>query len=96
MDNQHDALQVLADKVVITNATGNEKLFLAAVRELLAGVRALATTPAEPAQPERVALTDWQLIDGANNTELWGLKLGEIFAKGARFAEAMHGIGGPK
>jgi hypothetical protein len=44
------------------------------------------------AQPERVALTDWQLIDGANNTELWGLKLGEIFAKGARFAEAMHGI----
>jgi hypothetical protein len=36
-------LQVLADKVVIANATGNEKLFLSAVRELLDGVRALRT-----------------------------------------------------
>ncbi|ANN70885.1 hypothetical protein [Bordetella bronchialis] len=38
-------LQHLADKVIITNATGNERLFLDAVRELLAAVRAMRTLP---------------------------------------------------
>ena len=33
-------LQLLADKVVITNATQNEELFIGAVRELLAAIRA--------------------------------------------------------
>lgn len=33
-------LQQLADKVVLANATGNEDLFLGAVRDLLAAVRA--------------------------------------------------------
>lgn len=35
------ALQEAADKVVISNATGNEDLFLDAVRNLLAAVRSL-------------------------------------------------------
>ena len=36
-----DGLRELADAVVITNATGNERLFLGAVQKLLARVRAL-------------------------------------------------------
>lgn len=36
-----DGLRELADAVVITNATGNERLFLGAVEKLLARVRAL-------------------------------------------------------
>lgn len=46
---QAPQLQALADKVVISNATGNESLFLAAVKELLAAVREFR--PAAPASP---------------------------------------------
>jgi hypothetical protein len=56
-------LQALADKVVISNATGNEALFLAAVRDLLVGVRALkAASPApqkaRPTQEQRHAVKE--------------------------------------
>lgn len=48
-------LQSLADKVVISNATGYESLFLQAVSDLLAGVRALRPQSAatRAAEPER-------------------------------------------
>lgn len=41
-----DDIQALADRVVIANATGDENLFLQAVRDLLACVRALRGQPA--------------------------------------------------
>lgn len=50
---QPSDLQNLADKVVIANATGNEKLFLGAVRQLIDGVRALSAPHAPQSEHQQ-------------------------------------------
>lgn len=41
-------------------------------------------------------LSEAQIEAGARSEQFWGRTLGEIYAEGARFAEALHGIVTPK
>lgn len=51
-------LSALADKVVIANATGNEDIFLAAIKELVVGIRSRENTAPSDLQLRKEAWQD--------------------------------------